>query len=148
MFQGIFHSTIAAGGRRPFQAAMLRTPEDYIEDCPACKKLKQCVWQKHMPDLLKKVLLTNFKAVVDEKTSLDAKRKRNAAYRYINGVIDGPSTGKRRGLPNCVVAGIRGFMYGDGSRSGYQSNPNEDNAVYSALEQEGVTDIAVSYSDE
>ena len=149
MFQSIFHSSIAGGRRDPFKSALERTPDDYIEECPACKGLKQCIWQKHMPDLLKKTLLTEFKEIVDGEATFNAAKKRYAAYRYINKVIDGHGHGKRRGLPNCVVAGIRGFMYGDGIRAGYQNNPNDaENDLTVEFENEAIADITVSYSED
>ena len=89
---------------------------------------------------------------MDAKVLFDANKKRKWAYKYVNGKIDGPGNGARRGLPNCVVAGIQGFMYGDGTRLGYRSNLNDDSKEtlpleVSSMEQEEspIADVAVSF---
>ena len=44
-------------------------------------------------------------------------------YKELHDRIPGGEPGVRRALPNCVVAGVRGLMYGDGARRGY-ANPS------------------------
>ena len=97
-----------------------------------------------MADLLKKALLTDFKVAVDGNLTFNDRQKRNAAYRHINKLIEGPSSGKRRGLPNCVVAGIRGFMYGDGTRCGFIGNPIAHPGPSTDGDDDALPDISVS----
>ena len=50
-------------------------------------------------------------------------------YRELNSRLPGSVQGRRRALPNCVVAGVRGLVYGDaGERTGFVNQPDQGSA--------------------
>ena len=122
LFKSQIHCNNAASGDhlRSYELALETVRyTDIVPVCPSCPS--DCVWIRYIDGAIKRCLVVDFSASLNGFYKTDHSKLRKSLYREINEMIPG-SIGRRRALPNCVVAGIRGLVYGTGERTGYHNN--------------------------
>ena len=126
IFKRILHNGIAANQWDNFDRAFERTPAP-VTSCESCPD-GNCIWLNHKDEVLRRCLLTSFKDdLLGHTRIVSPHERREHAYDYMNRVIPGLRS-EYRTLPNCVIAGIRGFIHGDNQEVRTPQNPQDLNA--------------------
>ena len=93
---------------------------DLVPVCPSCPS--RCIWMDYLHGAMRRCLAEDFSTTLNGFPRREGSERRRCLYSEISARIAGGTRGRRRGLPNCVVAGVRGLVYGDGERTGYRNN--------------------------
>ena len=95
-----------------------------IPSCLCCRDRQKCVWLLHVKASLQTAIRDEVILSLKNRKE-NAKGRRKQLYQHINKKIAGCKPGQRRVLPNCITAGVRGLIYGDGSRVGYKATSQD-----------------------
>ena len=110
MVRIVYYNNMASGKDDPMGEALKRATK-CTGFCEVCCGARGCIFEKYMKTIVEFVVMKEMKSKMGDGIGLEKAQLRYLAYRQMNELIPGNGSRKKRVLPNCVIAGIRGLVY-------------------------------------